>query len=150
MRHLCEHANIHTDRRSFMLGSAGVLVAGLAASLARPGMVVANGFPKHKAPLPAPKPIPGGVAGPPPVFIHQFLPGPVGITLPFSGLPLEGLDAEPSQITDFTGFTALAYFAGTATGSDGTQYNVESDIRVMKGEYIGEDGAPHEGTFGEF
>jgi hypothetical protein len=149
MRHLFEHARMRTDRRSFLLGSAGVFVAGLAASLGRPGMGAANGFPKHKAPLPAPKTIPGG-----PVInsvpIHQFLPGPAGLTLPFSGIQLEGLNVEPGQILDFKGFTAVAYFAGTATGSDGTQYNLESDIRVMEGEYVGEDGEHHNGTFAEF
>jgi hypothetical protein len=151
MRHFFSHAKMHTDRRSFLLGTAGAF-AGLAASLGRPGIGAAKGFPKHiKAPLPPPKPILGGpeIPGTPPVVIHEFLPGPVGITLPFTGLPLEGLDVEPSTITDFKGFTALAYHAGTATGSDGKKYNLETDIRVMEGEYVGEDGRRHEGTFAE-
>ena len=105
--------------------------------------------PKHiKAPLPAPKPIPGG-----PVIesvsIHEFLAGPADITLPISGLQLEGLNVEPSTITDFMGFTALAYHAGTVTGSDGITYNLETDIRVMEGEYVGADGNHHDGTFAE-
>jgi hypothetical protein len=38
------------------------------------------------------------------------------VTLPFTGLTLQGLEVEPSVITDYRGFTALAYHAGTATG----------------------------------
>jgi hypothetical protein len=147
MRHFFEHAKMHNDRRSFLLRTAGGL-AGLAVTFGRPGMSQAN-VPKHiKAPLPAPKPIPGG-----PVIesvsIHEFLAGPADITLPFTGLQLEGLNVEPSTITDFMGFTALAYHAGTVTGSDGITYNLETDIRVMEGEYVGEDGKHHDGTFAE-
>ena len=68
-------------------------------------------------PLPLPKPIAGGLA---PDF-HVFAPGPTNITLPFSHLPLMGLDVEPSVITDYRGFTALVYPVGTAHGSDGKQ-----------------------------
>jgi hypothetical protein len=117
MRHFFQHAAMRTGRRSFLLSTAGA-IAGLAASFGRPGISHANGCPKHfLAPLPAPKPILGGPDLPP--VIHEFLPGPLGITLPFTGLPLEGLDVEPSTIRDFKGVTALAYHAGTATGSDG-------------------------------
>ena len=147
MRHFFEHGKMHTDRRSFLLGMAGPL-AGLAVTFGRPGMSQAT-VPKHiKAPLPSPKPIPGG-----PVIesvsIHEFLAGPENITLPFTDLQLEGLNVEPSTITDFMGFTALAYHAGTVTGSDGITYNLETDIRVMEGEYVGEDGKHHDGTFAE-
>jgi hypothetical protein len=51
------------------------------------------------------------------------------VTLPFSGLTLQGLEVEPSVITDYSGFTALAYHAGSATGSDGRRYDLETDIR---------------------
>jgi hypothetical protein len=62
---------------------------------------------------------------------------------------LQGLNVEPSTITDFRGVTALAYHVGTATGSDGLTYNLETDVRVFAGEYVAEDGSRHEGTFGE-
>jgi hypothetical protein len=39
---------------------------------------------------------------------------------------------EPSTITDFKGVTVLAYHVGSATGSDGRQYGLETDIRVME------------------
>ena len=40
------------------------------------------------------------------------------MTLPFSGGQLQGLDVEPTTIRDFTGFSAVAFHVGTATGSD--------------------------------
>jgi hypothetical protein len=142
MRHFLEPATFQVGRRSFLLGTAGTLAVGLSAGLPRPKLSEA-----HETSLPAPKPIPGGIDIPP--LIHEFLPGPEEITLPFTLLTLQGLNVEPSTITDFKGFTALAYHVGTATGSDGTTYNLETDIRVIEGEYIAEDGTRREGTFAE-
>jgi TAT (twin-arginine translocation) pathway signal sequence len=101
----------------------------------------------HRPPrvLPAPKPIPGGIDLPP--LIHIFVPGPETITLPFTGITLQGLEVEPSAITDYRGFTALAYHVGTATGSDGRQYDLETDLRAMEGTYIAEDGSRNRGLF---
>jgi hypothetical protein len=97
--------------------------------------------------LPAPKPIPGGIQIPDGPLIHVFAPGPEGVTLPFTGVPLMGLDVEPSVITDYRGFTALAFHVGTATGSDGRQYNLETDMRAMEGTYVAEDGSRQRGLF---
>src|SRR5688572_22486053 len=47
---------------------------------------------------PAPKPIPGGIQIPDGPLIHTFLPGPEDVTLPFTGLTLQGLEVEPSVI----------------------------------------------------
>jgi hypothetical protein len=96
---------------------------------------------------PAPKPIPGGTQIPGGPLLHIFLPGPTNVTLPFTGLTLEGLNVEPSTITDFNGFTALAYIVGSARASDGRTYNMEVDLRVFEGRYVGETGSRHEGTF---
>jgi hypothetical protein len=96
--------------------------------------------------LPTPKPIPGGLALPDGV-IHVFPPGPPEVTLPFTGLTLQGLDVEPSVITDYSGFTALAFHAGSATGNDGTRYNLETDMRVMSGRYVAADGSRKRGVF---
>lgn len=90
--------------------------------------------------LPAPLPIPGGVDDPLLGFIHWFLPGPQGM----------GLDVEPSLITNFKGFTAFTTLRGRAEGSDGKTYDVSSDLRVMQGEYVVEDGSRHQGTFAFF
>jgi hypothetical protein len=85
-----------------------------------------------------PKPIPGGIA---PGF-HYFVPGPKGVTK-----DAQGIDTEPSTITDYKGFTALGYINGTATGSDGRTYPMKSDLRAYSGRYVGEDGQVHKRTF---
>jgi hypothetical protein len=109
----------------------------------------------HDEPLPEPKPIPGAVdltelgLKPPYDFIHEFLPGPKGKVLPFTGVVLEGLNVEPSTITDFKGATAVAYHVGKAKGSDGKTYNLETDIRVMEGRYVSVEGKRRHGTFAE-
>jgi hypothetical protein len=97
--------------------------------------------------LPAPKPIPGGIELPDGSVIHVFAPGPPEVTLPFTGIQLMGLDVEPSVITDYRGFTALAFHVGTATGSDGKQYNLETDMRAMEGTYVATDGTRQRGLF---
>ena len=103
----------------------------------------------HRLPrvLPAPKPIPGGIELPDGTVIHVFAPGPPDVTLPFTGIQLMGLDVEPSVITDYRGVTALAFHVGTATGSDGKRYNLETDMRAMEGTYIAEDGSRQHGLF---
>jgi hypothetical protein len=97
--------------------------------------------------LPAPTPIPGGVQIPGGPLLHVFLPGPPEVTLPFTGTQLQGLDVEPAVITDYRGVTALAYLAGSATGSDGNQYNLEADMRAMEGTYVATDGTRQRGLF---
>jgi hypothetical protein len=146
MRHFFAHAIRHAGRRSFLLGAAGALTAGLTAPLGWMGSRPADA---DALPLPTPKPIPGGTEFPPFPLIHELFPGPETITLPFTLVTLQGLDVEPSTITDFTGVTALAYHVGTVTGSDGLTYDLETDVRVFEGQYVGEDGAQRQGTFGE-
>ena len=136
------------DRRRFILGAAGAVAAAGATSLVWPEPAGAS-----HGPLPAPKPIPGGtdLSGfgfvPPYDFIHTFAPGPEGVVLPFTRVPLEGLHVEPSTITDFNGATALAYVVGKARGSDGKTYDLETDLRFMEGEYVAVDGTTNQGSF---
>src|SRR5215470_3016220 len=85
-----------------------------------------------------PVPIPGGIDLPP--LIHIFAPGPVD-------LGFQGLDVELNGITNFRGFSALGYLAGTASDSNGNTYNVATDMRVFQGEYVSADGTHHRGTF---
>jgi hypothetical protein len=96
-----------------------------------------------------PNPIPGGLDISPlsPPFIHVHGPGPTDLVLPFSGGVGEGLDVEPNTITDFNGVVAQAYHVGTVTGSDGKTYNLETDVRAFKGEFVAADGTYHSGTF---
>ena len=135
------------SRRSlFRYGAA----AGAAAAVGPVLPGVASAASGHGLPrvLPAPRPIPGGVQVPGGPLLHVFLPGPPDVTLPFSGSTLMGLDVEPGVITDRRGFTALAYLAGTATGSDGKRYNLEADMRAMAGTYVAVDGSRRHGLFG--
>jgi hypothetical protein len=97
-----------------------------------------------RRPAPAPIPIPGGLD----VGLHVFAPGPSSITLPISGFQLQGLDVEPSVMTDYAGFTAVAFHVGSATASDGTRYNLETDMRAYRGRYIAADGTRRRGVFG--
>jgi hypothetical protein len=113
-------------------------------ALTAPAHAHGHGLPRV---LPAPKPIPGGIQIPGGPLIHVFVPGPQDVTLPVSGLQLQGLDVEPSVITDRRGFTALAYLAGTATASDGKRYLLEADMRAMEGRYVAADGTPQHGLF---
>jgi hypothetical protein len=94
-----------------------------------------------------PKPIPGGSTLPDDTLIHVLGPGPSDIKLPFSGGFLGGDDVDTVTITDFEGFSAVAFHAGTALGTDGAMYNLETDMRAFQGRYIGEDGDVHEGCF---
>jgi hypothetical protein len=83
-----------------------------------------------------PVPIPGGLAP----GVHIFAPGPVD-------LGFQGFDVELNGITNFRGFSALGYLAGTATDSNGNNYDVSTDMRVFQGEYVSTDGSHHRGTF---
>jgi len=47
---------------------------------------------------------------------------------------------------DFRGSSALAYHAGTARGSDGQTYNLETDMRAFEGDYV-VDGEERHGAF---
>ena len=82
----------------------------------------------------------------PGAVIHVFGAGDPAVTLPFTGITLQGLDVEPATITDFNGSTAVAYHVGTARANDGRTYNLETDIRAFDGEYLSE-GNVHRGSF---
>ena len=111
------------------------LVVGLAAAMAMllPGTATAVDT--------QPQPIPGGIQIPDGPLIHVFAPGPVD-------LGFMGEDIEPNTITDFTGFSAMAYIAGTATDADGNSYTMVNDMRVYRGTYVSADGSVLTGTFG--
>lgn len=63
-----------------------------------------------------------------------------------------GPGMDPSSITDFKGFVGVADVRGhgTARRSDGRVEKLlfDTDMRFMKGTYIGVDGKVHRGTFG--
>jgi hypothetical protein len=127
------------DRRRFLTAAGTATGAGVA-SLAwpSPSAAAVSHSSRTRVP-PAPSPIPGGIELAPGFVIHVFAPGDPGVTLPFTGITLQGVDVEPSTITDFRGSSAVAYHVGTARASDGKTYNVETDIRAFEGEYIVND-----------
>ena len=134
------------DRRRFVLAAAGTVTGG-AASLAwaSPGDATASPSSRRRS-SPAPNPIPGGIELAPGLVIHIWGAGDPAVTLPFTGITLQGLDVEPATITDFNGASALAYHVGSALASDGRTYNLETDIRAFEGEYV-VDGDVHHGLF---
>jgi hypothetical protein len=138
------------DRRKFVVGAAGAVAGAGLSTLARPSSTLAGSSGVATGgPVTPPNPIPGGAfdVGPPLGVIHVFAPGDPAVTLPFTGLTLMGFDVEPGTITDFRGSSALAFHVGSARGSDGKTYNLETDIRAFQGEYV-VDGVTHRGSFG--
>ena len=132
------------SRRGLFRGAAA---AGVGASLAWPAPGVAHGdHTRHRDAVVPPKPIPGGAFDLPPL-LHVFAPGDPAITLPFTGVTLQGFDVEPATLTDFEGFSALAMHVGTATARDGTPYNLETDVRAFRGNYVDATGTRRFGTF---
>ena len=72
-----------------------------------------------------------------------------GVTFHFDSF---GPGVDPSSITDFKGFVGVADVRGkgTARNPDGSVETLlfDTDMRFMKGVYLGRDGAVHRGTFG--
>jgi hypothetical protein len=85
-----------------------------------------------------PKPIAGG-------FSASFQPVPSNPVVHVFQ-PLKG--GELNTIGDFNGFVAATEIQGMATGSDGSKYSFDCDMRFMQGNYVGTDGKLGHGTFG--
>lgn len=146
--------HVHVTRRRFLGGMAAATAAGATLAIPQTAQAASSAprtFPKQSGPKAITQFVDAGEGLPDPFrFIHWLLPGPDGATTPILGLGSFGLDADPSTVGDFYGFTAYAVVAGTATGGDGEPYDVEFDVRVMQGNYVGEDGKEHYGTFAFF
>jgi hypothetical protein len=83
-------------------------------------------------------------------------PRPAPATTTVNGIPFHFVDpfhagVDPSSITDFKGFAGVADVQGTGTvrNPDGSVETLlfDTDMRFMKGTYIGLDGAVHHATF---
>lgn len=86
-----------------------------------------------------PQPIPGGVvlAG---VAIHHN-------PLPTTPIPLTQIN-DPSEIGDFNGMIIDTQIRGLGTGTGlSTPVSFRADMGAMQGEYVGEDGRHHHGSF---
>jgi hypothetical protein len=111
----------------------GITVAGLA------GTELLRVTPAFATSTSAPKPIPGGFLVP----SFELTP-----TNPDVHVLPPAIGFEMSTITDFNGTVAATEIQGTATGSDSSSWYFDVDMRFMDGEYVGEDGNHHHGTFG--
>ncbi len=135
-------------RRGFVAGAgAAGAVAATTAIGAAPAGAQASTLP---AAVPVPEPIPGGFLLDPAdesSIIHFLLPGPTGSATQFFGFPAEGLDVDPSTMTNFRGNHAFAVLAGEAKGSDGATYNIEFDLRIYSGSYVAADGVERNAAF---
>jgi hypothetical protein len=84
------------------------------------------------------------------------LPRPTTAVLTVAGIDFHitsfGPGMDPSSITDFNGFVGVADVRGkgTARHRDGRVETLlfDTDMRFMKGTYVGQDGNVHRGTFG--
>jgi hypothetical protein len=113
-----------------------LLGAGAAGGLALAGLVDATAFAHDRDA--SPKPIPGG-------FDESFTPVPSN---PFIHVLPPAVGFEMSTITDFAGVIAAGEIQGTASGSDGSKYTFDADMRFMQGRYIATDGRLRKAAFG--
>jgi hypothetical protein len=127
------HARHGLSRRAFIGGAAAATGATLGSGLLSPAAGLAGSH-SH----PAPKPTTGvtTIEG---IDFHFTIFGP-------------GVDLDLSSITDFKGSVGVAQVQGTGTGRkpNGKVETLlfDTDMRFMKGVYVGQDGAVHRGTFG--
>jgi hypothetical protein len=120
-------------RRGFLQSTAGAAGLALTSGLWTPQL--ANGQPAEGVP----KPIPGG-ATPLGILVHHY-------PLPGTPVPLTQIN-DPSEITDFNGVIGDTQIRGGGTGTGFAQtLAFRADMGFMQGEYVGEDGDHHHGTF---
>ena len=124
------HARHGFSRRAFVGGAAAATGAALGSGLLAPTAALAWNAQAAPKPTTGVTPI-GGVD----FHVNVFA---VGV--------------DPSSITDFKGQVGVAEVQGTGTARnpDGSTETLlfDTDMRFMKGTYVGQDGAVHRGTFG--
>jgi hypothetical protein len=87
---------------------------------------------------------------------HGRLPRPTTATTTINGVDFHftsfGPGIDPSSITDFKGLVGVADVRGHGTarhpGGRTEKLLFDTDMRFMKGTYVGRDGNVHRGTFG--
>jgi hypothetical protein len=120
-------------RRGFLQRTAGAAGLALTSGLWMPKLGISD------VGTAEPKPIPGG-AMPLGIQVHHF-------PLPSNAPPLSQIN-DPSEITDFNGFIGDTQIRGGGTGTGFAQtLAFRADMGFMQGEYVGEDGEHHHGTF---
>jgi|SRR5438067_10359098 len=125
------YARHRLSRRAFIGGAAAATGASLGSGLLWPAAGSATTLSKR-----APKPTTATTT------IN-------GVAFHFTSF---GPGVDPSSITDFKGFVGVADVRGKgiAKHPDGSVETLlfDTDMRFMKGVYVGQDGAVHRGTFG--
>src|SRR5262249_8808456 len=124
------HARHALSRRAFMSGAASAVGVAAGAGLLRPTTSGA-------------------------VRKSTSAPKPTANVLSLNGLDFHitpfGPGIDPSSIGDFNGFVGVAQVQGTGTGTnaDGSTEPLlfDTDMRFMRGVYIGQDKRVHHGTF---
>jgi len=87
-----------------------------------------------------PKPIPGGVVLAGVAIHHNPLPA-------ISSTPLTQIN-DPSEIGDFNGMIIDTQIRGLGSGTGlSTPVSFRADMGAMQGQYVGEDGRHHHGSF---
>jgi hypothetical protein len=122
------------SRRQFLgtaVGSAAVIAG---SGLLDPRLVISKDMPVR------PKPLPSGT---------QF----GGPGTPVFRIYFPGMGNENSAITDLDGMVGATDVQGMGTGTHlntgkKTRYLFDTDMRFMKGTFVGTDGHTHQGTFG--
>jgi hypothetical protein len=126
----------NVTRRGFFSTAAGAAGLAVASEFALAPWAMADEGQKTAEP----KPIPGGgmLAG---VAIHHNpLPA-------VSSTPLTQIN-DPSEIGDFNGMIIDTQIRGLGTGTGLTApVSFRADMGAMQGEYVGEDGRHHHGSF---
>ena len=124
------HARHGFSRRAFIGGTAAATGAALGSGLLSPAAALA--------------------------WNSQAAPKPTTAVAPINGIDFHftsfAAGVDPSSITDFKGQVGVAQVQGTGTARnpDGSTEKLlfDTDMRFMKGTYVGQDGAVHRGTFG--
>lgn len=138
------------SRRQLIKTAAGAAGAGFALSsgLSVPARAQEerDGQPLCGRPLPIPHVTDLSAKFGPFAFPHFFLPGPV------DNPPSNTKGHDPSTITNFRGFIGQADLNFSGTGTDtatgqSAAYQFHTDMRFMKGVFIGADEREHRGTF---
>lgn len=120
-------------RRGFLSTAAGAAGLAVASEFTFAPFVIAA--PKSSDP----KPIPGGAT----VFGFLVHHNP----LPAAPIPLTQIN-DPSEIGDFNGTIIDTQIRGLGTGTGlSAPVSFRADMGAMQGEYVGEDGRHHHGSF---
>jgi hypothetical protein len=120
-------------RRGFLSTAAGAAGLAVASEFALAPWAMADEDPE-------PKPIPGGAGTIAGVAIHHN-------PLPALPIPLTQIN-DPSEIGDFNGMIIDTQIRGLGTGTGlSAPVSFRADMGAMQGEYIGEDGRHHHGSF---